>query len=122
MTRFDSAIIKRIDAARSLGVRSGDTHKHTSVWVVVVQGRVLVRSWNDKPTGWFRAFLRKPAGAIRIGRKEFPTRGVRVRSPKLLSAMNAAIAAKYPHKGSQQYVLGFRTPKRKASTLEFLPT
>ena len=41
--------------------------------------------------------------------------------PKRLRA-SAAIAVKYPDTGSQQFVLGFRTPKRKATTLEFLPT
>lgn len=122
MSRFEPSVIKAIGAARSLGVRSGDAHKYTSVWVVVVQGRVLVRSWNNKPSGWFRAFLKRPIGCIRIGTKEFPARGRRVRGAKLLNAVGAAIAVKYPHKGSQQYVLGFRTPKRKAATLEFLPT
>jgi hypothetical protein len=122
MNRFEPTHIKLIDAARSLGVRSGSTHKYTHVWVVVVQGRVLVRSWNDKATGWYRAFLREPVGSIRVGKKEIPARGARVRSARLLNAVSTAIATKYPHKGSQQYVLVFRTPKRKATTLEFLPT
>jgi len=121
MKRFEPAFIRQIETARSLAVRTGE-HRSTSVWVVVVHGRVLVRSWNDKPSGWFRAFLNEPVGSIRVGKKEVPARGVRVTSAKLVSAVSAAIATKYPHKGSQQYVLGFRTPKRKATTLEFLPT
>lgn len=91
------------------------------MWVVVVDGRVLVRSWNDKPGGWYRAFLRDPLGAIRVGKREIPASGVRLRSAKLLDAVSDALAAKYPHKGSQQYVLGFRTQKRKAAMLEFVP-
>jgi hypothetical protein len=121
MPKFEAAVLKAVDAARSLGVRSGDTHKHTNVWVVVISGRILVRSWNDKPTGWFRAFLRKPEGIIRVGKKEVPARGKRVRNAKILNAMSAALAEKYPHKGSQHYIDGFRTAKRKATTLEFVP-
>jgi hypothetical protein len=30
--------------------------RYTGVWVVVVEGRAFVRSWNDKSTGWYRAF------------------------------------------------------------------
>ena len=122
MHRFEPTHLGLIDAARSLGVRSGSTHKYTRVWVVVVLGRVLVRSWNDKPTGWFRAFLREPVGTIRVGKKEIPARGRQVRGARLLNAVSVAIAAKYPHKSSQQYVVGFRTPKRKTATLEFLPS
>ena len=124
MKKFDPAFSKKVDAARSLGVRSGDSHKFTFVWVIVIQGRVLVRSWNDKPSGWFRAFIKQPLGAIRLGsgsKREVPARGVRVRSAKLINAMSEAYAEKYPHKGSQQYVTGFRTPKRKPATMEFVP-
>jgi len=101
MPKFDPAVIKAIDAARSLGVRSGDDHPHTHVWVVVIQGRVLVRSWNDKPSGWFRAFLKEPIGGIRVGKKEFPVRGVRVRNAKLLNAMNAALDVTIASPGTQ---------------------
>ena len=119
--KFNPAVLKAIGAARSLAVRSGDEHRHTNVWVVVVDGRVLARSWFDKPGGWFRAFLKQPIGAIRVKTKEWPARGLRVRSVRLCNAMSAALAKKYPHKGSQHYVDGFRTSKRKATTMEFLP-
>ena len=118
--RFPPEIIAQIDAARSLGVRSGG-HRFTRVWVVVVEGRVLVRSWNDKPGGWFRAFLRQPLGAIRVGKREFPACGIRPRGKKLPAAVCDAFAARYPHKGSQRYVIGFREPRRMATTLELRP-
>lgn len=121
MPEFDAKTIAKIDESRSLGVRSGDSHKFTFIWVCVIDGRVLARSWFDKPTGWFRAFLKKPTGAIRFGKTEIPAEGVRVRNAKLIKALSAAYADKYPHKGSQQYVVGFRTAKRKAATMEFVP-
>ena len=121
MPRFDPKAVAKIAESRSLGVRSGDTHKFTFIWVCVIDGRVLARSWNDKAGGWFRAFLKHPAGAIRFGKTELAAKGVRVRNTKLIKALSAAYADKYPHKGSQQYVSGFRTAKRKAATMEFVP-
>ena len=54
--RFPQTTVEAIDRAKILGVRSGDEHRFTGVWVVVVDGRVFVRSWYDKPNGWYRAF------------------------------------------------------------------
>ena len=49
--RFAPADRERLERAKILGVRSGAGHKYTGVWVVMVEGRVFVRSWNDSPTG-----------------------------------------------------------------------
>jgi hypothetical protein len=88
---------------------------------VVVDGRVIVRSWNDKADGWFRAFLGHPHGAVRLADKEVPIRAVRVRGSRVNDAADAAYASKYTTKANQKYVAGFRLPKRKATTLELLP-
>ena len=61
---FAKAVLTNLDAAKILGVRAGTEHRFTGVWVVVVDGRVFVRSWNDKPTGWYRAFLDETEGVI----------------------------------------------------------
>lgn len=121
MPRFNGALLAQLEASKSLGVRSGDRHKFTFIWLCVIDGRVLARSWNDKPTGWFRAFLRQPVGAIRLKGKDIPARGVRVRSARLINALSRAYGEKYDYKGAQHYVVGFRTAKRKAATMEFLP-
>ena len=121
MPRFPKALLAQLDASKSLGVRSGDKHKFTFIWHCVIGGRVLARSWNDKPTGWFRAFLKHPVGSIRLKGKDIPARGVRVRSARLINALSKAYGQKYEYKGAQQYVTGFRTPKRKAATIEFVP-
>ena len=60
-TRFSARRIAAFADAPILGVRSGTEHRYTGVWVVVVEDRVFVRSWNDKPTGWYRAFRRRAA-------------------------------------------------------------
>src|SRR5262249_61084644 len=103
------------------GVRSGTQHRYTGVWVVVVNGRVYARSWNDKPTGWFRAFQREPDGMVQVARLEIPVRARLPRSARLIGAVTHAFAQKYHTKGSRQWVEGFADPGRELTTLEFVP-
>lgn len=118
---FPADLVEALDAAKILGVRAGATHRWTGVWVVVEEGRAFVRSWNDAPTGWFRAFLAEPEGAIRVGDREVPVRGDRVRSARLRNAVTAALARKYPTPGSRKWVEGFAEPGRATNTLELTP-
>lgn len=120
-TGFSSEQLEAIRKSRILGVRAGTEHRYTGVWVVVVEGRVFVRSWNDKPTGWFRAFLATPQGSVQLGDEELAVRGRRTRSVRLQEAVTAAYAEKYPTKGSQKWVTGFAEPERMATTLELVP-
>jgi hypothetical protein len=118
---FDEAIVEAARIAKILGVRSGTDHRYTGVWLVVVDDRIFARSWNDKPTGWFRAFKKDPRGTIQIGKLEIPVRGKAVRSARIRDAVTAAIAEKYNTKGSQQWVKGFKEPERVLTTMEFVP-
>jgi len=121
-TRFPAATASEISATKYFYLRAGDEHRFTPVWVVVVDGRVFVRPWNDKPGGWYRAFLKEPTGAIQLEKKrEIPVRAVRARGAKLLGAMAEEYAAKYTTKPNNAYVAGFATPGRRATTLELIP-
>ena len=68
--RFSGPELEGLAKAKILGVRAGAEHRYTGVWVVVVEGRVFVRSWNDKPTGWYRAFRVQPLGSIQFAGRE----------------------------------------------------
>src|SRR5262245_53857379 len=119
--RFAEHVLEEVRKAKILGVRSGTEHRYTGVWVVVIDKRVFVRSWNDKPTGWYRAFKSQPAGMIQVGELEIPVRGKHVRSARTRDAVTTAIAEKYPTKGSKKWVQGFAEPERVHTTLEFVP-
>ena len=119
--RFGDAIVEAARNAKILGVRAGTEHRYTGVWVVVVDDRVFVRSWYDKPTGWFRAFKKEPNGSIQIGKLEIAVRGKPVRSARIRDAVTVAFAEKYNTKGSQVWVKGFADPARVLTTLEFVP-
>ena len=110
-----------LERAKSLRVRSGAEHRYTSVWVVVVERRVFVRSWNDKPTGWYRAFRLEPRGSISVAGEERPVRATHVRSERLRHAVSEAYASKYDTKGAEKWVRGFAERHREATTLELVP-
>ena len=89
--------------------------------MVVVNGRVYVRSWNDKPTGWYRAFREEPRGAFQIGEREIAVRAKRATTERIIAAVEAAYAEKYTTPASLRYVRGFKTPRRRATTTELVP-
>ena len=118
---FADDIIEALRNAKILGVRAGSEHRYTGVWVVVIENRVFVRSWYDKPTGWFRAFKKEPIGTIQVGKLEVPVRGKPVRSARIRDAVTVALGEKYNTKGSKVWVDGFAEPARLLTTLEFVP-
>jgi hypothetical protein len=89
--------------------------------MVVVNGRVFVRSWNDTPTGWYRAFVRARRGAIRVGDRQIRVRATRRSGERLLDAIDLAYRQKYNTPGSRKYVVGFARPRRRLTTLELSP-
>ena len=91
------------------------------MWVVVVEGRAFVRSWNDKPTGWYRAFAAEPLGSIQLAGREIPVRVRLTRSGRLRDAVTRAYAEKYDTKASQKWVKGFAEPHRVVTTVELVP-
>ena len=113
-------MLAQFEKARYLYIRSGN-HRYIPIWVVVVDGRVVVRSWNNKPNGWYHAFISQRLGHVRIADHELSVRAVRVRNARLNDATDEAFAAKYTTKANAKYVKGFKAPKRKATTLELAP-
>ena len=116
------SVVNAIDRAKILGIRAGarSDHRFTGVWPVVVDRRVFVRSWTLKTGGWYRAFLEEPLGAIQVDGREIRVRAVPVRSERIRDAVEEAYARKYPTPGSKKYVVGFRTKRRRAATIEFV--
>ena len=93
----------------------------TGVWVVMVEGRVFVRSWNDSATGWYRAFRAEPVGSISVAGVEIAVRARQVRSEATRRAVTRAYAGKYDTKASEKWVRGFAQADREATTLELEP-
>src|SRR5919202_4794353 len=118
---FPDDVVEAARNSKILGVRAGAEHRYTGVWVVVVEGRAFVRPWNDKPTGWYRAFQAEPRGSIQLAGREIAVRARRTRAERLRDAVTRAYAEKYDTKASEKWVRGFAEPRRAATTLELVP-
>jgi hypothetical protein len=120
--RFPPRVVSLLAGARMLRIRAGTgDHRFTGVWFVLMDGRLLVRPWNDEASGWRRAFLREPRGALLVDKREIAVRARSVRGERLLDAMDRAYAAKYSTPASRKWVRGFRLPRRRRTTMELSP-
>ena len=117
-----ASAVKALAEAAILGVRAGprSPHRFIGVWVVVVDGRAFARSWTVSPDGWYQTFRRERFGTIQVGARRLRVVAKPVRSERILDAVEAAYAAKYSTPASRKWVTGFRRPRRRAATLEFV--
>ena len=106
-----------------LGLRAGreSTHRVIGVWVVVVDGRLFVRSWRLKARSWWRTFLEDPYGSIFVGEKEIPVRAVQTRSERLKDLVSQAYKEKYNTPGSVQFVKDMSRKRSRDTTTELVP-
>ncbi len=120
--RFIPDVVDALREAKYLRIRSGKgTHRFTGIWVIVVDGRVFVRSWSLKPGGWYRRLLERPEGTILVGAREFPVRAVAVRGERMTAAVDRAYLQKYATPASVPYARGLGEGARRASTTELVP-
>ena len=120
--RFPEDILAAIRDGNMLRIRAGsEPHRFIGIWVVVVEGRVFVRSWSLKPRSWYRTFLKEPRGAIQVAGREIPVRAVPTRSERLKDAADRAYLEKYKSPGSIKYARDLGRPKSRATTTELVP-
>jgi hypothetical protein len=121
-SRFSAAVVAALDKGKILGLRAGDDgHRFIGLWVVVVEGRVFVRSWSLKQRSWWRTFLRTPEGSIQVGKRTLRVRALQTRSERLKAAVSRAYREKYATPGAVQYARDLGRPRSVATTTELLP-
>ena len=121
--QFPDDILAKIHKDKILGIRAGrdSTHRVIGIWVVVVEGRVFVRSWSMKPRSWWRTFLDDPYGSIFVDDREIHIRAIQTRSERLKDLVSAAYKEKYNTPGSVQYVKDMSRRKSRDTTTELVP-
>jgi hypothetical protein len=121
--RFSRPVLAAINESKILGIRAGtrSDHRFIGIWAVVVEDRVFARSWTLKPNGWYWTLLDDPLGVIQAGDRQVRIRARRGRSQRINDAIERAYAEKYSTPGSLKYVRGFRTARRRETTMEFVP-
>ncbi len=120
--RFADDILAAIRGSKTLMIRAGaQPHRFTGIWVVVVEGRVFVRSWSLKPRSWYRTSLKEPRGAVRVAGREIPVRAILTRSELLKDGVDRAYLEKYNTPGSIKYARDLGRARSRATTTELVP-
>ena len=115
-------MLAAISGSKVLRIRAGTKpHRFIGIWVVVVEGRVFVRSWSLRPGGWHRTFLEEPRGAIEMVGHEIPVRALRTRSERVNDAVSRAYLEKYNTPGSLKYARDLGRAKSMGTTIELAP-
>ena len=116
--RFSDEILACIGQAEEVQIepRSADGQRvgPVTIWVVVVDGDVYVRSYRGPNGRWYQALLRHPAGVLHVNGRDVPFRAVRVEDQAEIARVSEAYRRKYERKW----------PKETAEMLrdEVLPT
>jgi hypothetical protein len=122
---FSEEVLANIHKDRIIGIRAGShsDHRVIGVWVVVMDGRVFVRSYTMKTGGWWRTFLEDPHGEIFVSKRKrgIKVRAVQTRSEKLKDAVSAAYKEKYNTRGSVGYVEEMSRKPLRDTTTELVP-
>ena len=120
-SRLSQPLLDLLAGTKIIGLRAGTEHRFTGVWVVVVRNRVFVRSWNDKPTGWRRAFVAEPRGTLQVLDRQVRVRTKAVRSESVLAVVDRAYREKYTSQANLKWVRGFHARRRRSTTMEIVP-
>jgi hypothetical protein len=116
-----STLLEVIDGARRIALRAGSKrHRLTSMWAVLVDGRVFVRSWSMKPRSWYRTLLEEPHGVLEVKGRRVSFRAVRTRSLRVKAAVDRAYREKYNQPGDLPYTRDMTGPKSRATTTELV--
>jgi hypothetical protein len=120
--QFSDDILAALRKSKGLRIRAGTgQHRFIGIWVVVVRGRVFVRSWSVKPNGWYRTFLKEPRGSIQVADSEIAVRAIRTKSEGLRDAIDRAYLDKYNTAGALRYARDLGRAKSRATTIELVP-
>jgi hypothetical protein len=119
---FDAAALRRIDAAYELDIEStrpdGST-RTTTIWAVVDDGEVFVRSWKGDRGYWYQAALDKPDElALIVDGERLPVRAVSANDDTGIARCTAGLSKKYRRDSS---LPGMLLPRVLPTTLRLEP-
>jgi hypothetical protein len=76
--------------------RGGDAPVHrTTIWVVVQDGEVYIRSLRGEEGRWFRELIAKPDAVLHVEGEAVPLRAIRAADPESVERATAGFRAKY---------------------------
>jgi hypothetical protein len=122
LNRFPARTLAAVHKAQIVGLRAGrKPHRVIGLWIVVVRGRVFIRSWRVSRDGWFSVLRKDPTGILTLGDRAIKVSAIHTRSEDLKRLVSQAYAEKYNTPGSRKYVKDFGRQRSRDATIELVP-
>ena len=119
---FDSTTLGRIDAAYEVDIEStrpDGSVRSATIWAVVEDGDVFVRSWKGDRGYWYQAALDRPDElALIVESERLPVRSIIADDEDGVSRCSSALSKKYRRDGS---LPGMLLPRVLPTTLRLEP-
>ncbi len=92
---FDAGVLDTLRGAAEVGIRTSRNQRPVTIWIVVVQDAVFVRSVRGPQGKWYLAARADGEATLIIGQQELPVRVTPATDPAAVAAVSQAILAKY---------------------------
>lgn len=96
--QFEEPLLNELNSREEIDIETqsatGRTHR-TTIWVVVVDNNVYVRSVRGRSGRWYREITTNPQGAIYVDGRRLPVRAVPITDPATIDRVSDAYLQKY---------------------------
>jgi hypothetical protein len=98
--QFEEPLLNQLNSREEIEIETqsatGRTHR-TTIWVVVVDNNVYVRSVRGRSGRWYREITANPQGAIYGDGRSLSVRAIPVTDPATIARVSNAYLQKYRH-------------------------
>ncbi len=96
--QFDEPVLNQLNTIEEIDIETrsatGRTHR-TTIWVVVVDNDVYVRSVRGRSGRWYREITTNPQGAIYVDGRRLSVRAIPMTDPATIARVSNAYLQKY---------------------------
>lgn len=96
--QFDASVLNQLNTREEINIETrsatGRTHR-TTIWVVVVDNNVYVRSVRGRSGRWYREITANPQGAINVDGQRLSDRAIPITDPATIARVSKAYLQKY---------------------------
>ena len=96
--QFDASVLNQLNTREEINIETrsatGRTHR-TTIWVVVDDNNVYVRSMRGREGRWYREITANPQGAIHVDGQRLSVRAIPITDPATIARGSKAYLQKY---------------------------
>ena len=92
---FDADVLDALRRRKEVGIRTGRNQRPVTIWIVVVDDAVFVRSVRGPQGKWYIAARADGEATLVIDQRELPVRVTPAPDPADVAAVSRAILSKY---------------------------